>query len=635
MTDRLKAGERLGLGDKLVSPNGLFTLWMQPDNNLVLYRGTPEAGTAYWATGTLWLPQGQRPTTAEMQADAHFVLYDPDRVPRWVSGTWGPGFVEPYIVLRDDGNLVIYHRGDRPVWASGGVGGVGRIPGAGFVTQPDGTEAAVDRCGRLPPVVAGSSDLAPPTSGTVDVEGVAYIVTEQRRRLVNDVVEQAFLQDIAAMGVWPGQTIQGKALLAGDVAPIGPFPRRPGTLGVTDVITDPPDVTDAVTDTPHGQSATVEEPDAASVNEARLRILRGLRPSDSPGPAKTGFERASTLREVGVKLGVTVKGAAFGVDANASLDQTRRRSTVVASIRQVFYSVTFTPHGPRVGGMWDPDTDWDELAAFMGPGNPPLYVDSVQYGRFICVTAQGSFASTEIAGALKAHWKNATSGTVALDARTKEVLENCQVKVYTIGVPGRRNFQDLTDPLADLREVYRGGLAFSLDNPGAPVSFTCRHIADGTLAHVGLAAEYTEPLSARGEDLYDRPFEVFDGPDPGHGLVDTGIRVNPGDRVTVRARGRVWSGVIFSQPHGPEGWRGHGADPAAPLPQGTAYAFIIRFGDGKWIEAGPFWEGSPDSAGLLQLNVNDNIPWNGDSSKRWQVHVDVRRAGAEAVGIFV
>lgn len=52
----------------------------------------------------------------------------------------------------------------------------------------------------MPPVVSGSIDLSSTTSTWVDVGGVAYLVTEQRRRIVNDVVEHAFLQDIAAPG---------------------------------------------------------------------------------------------------------------------------------------------------------------------------------------------------------------------------------------------------------------------------------------------------------------------------------------------------------------------------------------------------------------------------------------------------
>jgi hypothetical protein len=625
--DRLRAGQKLEPNQQLVSANGRYTLLMQTDGNLVLYNGAPAIATAYWATGTEWLPQDQRPTSVVMQSDAHLVLYDAGGVARWGSGTWG-GFVDPYVVLQDDGNLVVFHDGSTPVWATGGPGGHGRIPAIGHVAAPQTLDHAVDQCGRMPEIVTGAVPLDNPTTTTVDANGVAYHVTEQRRRLVNDVIEHAFLQDIAGMGVWPGQVIQGRSLTGGDVAPIGPFPRMPGTVNL---------VTDVITGSPAPQSAKVESPNAASVDQVRRDMLRALNPADSPGLLKADFQRASTFREVGVKVGVSVKGSAFGVDANATLDQTYKQSTVVAVIRQVFYTATFTPDGPRAGGMWPKGTPLADLTRYMGPGNPPLYIDSVQYGRFICVTAQGAFSSSEITAALKAQYNATVNVSGSLDARSKEVLESSQVKIYTIGVPGRSNFQNITDPLAELQQVYRSGLTFSLENPGAPISFTCRHITDGTLAHVGLAADYVQPLSAQGQNVADARYQMYDG--PGGGLVDTGIRVNPKDRVTISAGGQISSGVVLSWPHGPEGWRGHKADPHAPLPSGTAYCLVARFGShpAAWFEVGPFWEGSPSTTfyGRLQLNINDNNTQNGSRNDQWTVRVDVERAGAAAAGVFI
>jgi len=382
----------------------------------------------------------------------------------------------------------------------------------------------------------------------------------------------------------------------------------------------------------------VPDPDSATVNQARRDIIRAVNPSDSPGLLKTDFQKASTLREVGAKLGITVKGSAFGVDANAALDLTHRQSTVVASIRQVFYSVTYTPDGPQAAGMWAQDrVDTDDLKPYMGAGNPPLFIDSVQYGRFICVTAQGAFSSSEITAALKAHWQASVSGNVNVDFRTKEVLESSQIKIYTLGVPGHGNFQNIADPISELQQVYRSGLTFNTQNLGAPISFTCKHIADGTLAHVGLAAEYTQALSAQGENVSDRQYQVFDG--PGGGFVDTAIQVNPGDRVSVRADGLIWSGVWFSGLHDADGWRGHNADGAAPLPSANAYCLIGRFGSNPadWFRVGRFWEGSPAAGkgGRLQLDINDPNTQNGDPNHRWTVHVDVTRAGAAAAGIYV
>ena len=647
MSDRMAAGERLDVNDSLVSANGRFTLLLQADGDLVLYRDGVAADNAYWSTQTWTLPAAARPVTAVMQADGHFVLYDPAGVPRWASGTWGPAFVNPYVLLQDDGNLVISDDSLIPIWASGEPGeagsiapvgdvadvsslrrAAGAIEAVGFAAEAPSLNKGINQLGRLPPVVSGPSDVGTSTIRSVDAGGVTYTVTEQKRVLVNELVEQAFLQDIASMGVWPGQVIQGRSLLRGDPAPIGPLPRVPGTINV---------VTDLITNQPHGQSAVVKKPTAGSVNNARRAIIEKIKPTDSPGILKVGIDKASTYREVGVKLGLSVNGQTFDVDANFSLNQTYKQTTAVAVIRQIFYSVTFTPSGPQAGGFWPKTVTFKDISPYVGAGNPPLYIDSVQFGRLICVTMQGAFSSSELIASLRASYEADVGGSVSLDARSKEILESSQVKVYTIGVPGRANFQDLADPISELQQVYQSGLSFNMQNLGAPVSFTARHIADATLARVALGAEYTHPVSAVGADVNDSSFQLWDG--PGGGLVDTGINVNPGDNVSVSSDGKIWSGVVFSGTHGPEGWPGYKAGDDYPLPGGTSFALIISFGGAarSWIEAGRFWQGSPPpgGGGRLLLNINDNNPYNGNPRDRWTSRVSVKRANAAAVGVFI
>jgi hypothetical protein len=654
MSDRLQDGQRLNVNDKLVSANGVYTLFMQGDGHLVLYKGQIDASTAYWGTSTYLLPANERPTYALMQGDAHFVLYDANGVPRWSSGTWGPGYVDPYLMLENDGTLVIYHSGTQPVWATSIVRGKGEFPARGYlpappvvtgpiITGPIGPvvidvplpapaggelNSAIDRLGRMPPVVTGSTSLGK-SSKPIDGSGVAYTLTEEKLELVSEVVEHAFLQDIGAMGVWPGQVIQSRALLSGDVAPIGPFPRQPGTIQIT---------TDLISNTPRPQSVSINDPDAAKVNNARRDLVNTINPADAPGLLKTSYERAYTMREVGVKVGLSVKGSSFSVNADATFDESYKSTVVVAVIRQVFYSATFTPQSGGASGFWpDGQVSYQNLAPYVGAGNPPLYVDSVQYGRFICVTVKGSFSSTDITIALKASYESAVKVGGSLDFKSKSVLESSEVKIYTIGVPGYGNFQGISS-VEDLQNVFKSGRSFSPQNPGAPISFTCRHIADNSLAKVRLAAEYTKPLSAVGADISRSGIPVYDG--PGGGFVDTQIRVNPGDYVKISAGGTIWSGVFASQPHGPEGWLpNHKADPQAPMPLARTYCLLHRFGTGSqgWIETGALWEGAvpPVSGGTLQLTINDPNTQNGDPKYKWSVSVDVKRAGAGAVGIYV
>ena len=118
MPSELAAGNSLRSGDRLTSPNGRFTLYMQPDGNLVLYDGPLTVATAYWATGTWTLPPEQRPTRADMQNDGHLVLYNDANQPAWGSGVFGPQFAGAKLVLHDNGNLVIHGPDGSAIWST-------------------------------------------------------------------------------------------------------------------------------------------------------------------------------------------------------------------------------------------------------------------------------------------------------------------------------------------------------------------------------------------------------------------------------------------------------------------------------------------------------------------------------------
>jgi hypothetical protein len=106
--DRLNVNEAREIGQQLLSPDSWFTLVMQADGNLVLYRNSDRK--PLWATGTTG---GSR---AVMQGDGNLVVYTSFGVAVWASNTAGnDGAI---VQLQNDGNLVIY-KGPTPIWASG------------------------------------------------------------------------------------------------------------------------------------------------------------------------------------------------------------------------------------------------------------------------------------------------------------------------------------------------------------------------------------------------------------------------------------------------------------------------------------------------------------------------------------
>ena len=106
MGDTLNAGQQLGRGASITSPNGAYTLTLQEDGNLVL----AARGEAVWATGT----DNQGADRADVQSDGNFVIYAGDK-PIWNTDTTGKKDVK--LVIQDDRNVVLY-AADGVAWSS-------------------------------------------------------------------------------------------------------------------------------------------------------------------------------------------------------------------------------------------------------------------------------------------------------------------------------------------------------------------------------------------------------------------------------------------------------------------------------------------------------------------------------------
>jgi hypothetical protein len=105
----LTANHELTANQSLTSCNGDYTLTMQGDGNLVLYKGS----TALWASNTA----GTAADEAIMQGDGNFVVYTSAGSPLWASGTAGnPG---ADLVVQNDGNVVVYSASGAALWATG------------------------------------------------------------------------------------------------------------------------------------------------------------------------------------------------------------------------------------------------------------------------------------------------------------------------------------------------------------------------------------------------------------------------------------------------------------------------------------------------------------------------------------
>jgi hypothetical protein len=110
---QMNPGTQLNPGDRLTSPNGLNTLEMQHDGNLVEYI---PGHVAVWSSGTS-VPR----SIFRAQRDGNFVVIAPGNQPQWDTGTGGqPGTV---IQIQNDRNVVAYAPGHIAVWTNHTAGG--------------------------------------------------------------------------------------------------------------------------------------------------------------------------------------------------------------------------------------------------------------------------------------------------------------------------------------------------------------------------------------------------------------------------------------------------------------------------------------------------------------------------------
>jgi phosphoribosyl-AMP cyclohydrolase len=106
----LEPGQALRKGQSVHSPNRRFELTEQTDGNLVLTRHKAGKVTALWGTMTL-----RRGAFTKMQTDGNLVVYSKSRKPLWASNTSRHGGA--FLAVQNDGNVVIYSKAKKALWS--------------------------------------------------------------------------------------------------------------------------------------------------------------------------------------------------------------------------------------------------------------------------------------------------------------------------------------------------------------------------------------------------------------------------------------------------------------------------------------------------------------------------------------
>jgi len=116
----LNANQIMGSGDNLLTNNGYYSLAMQSDGNLVIYRLVGGSATPLWSTG-----RAGTYAYVAMQNDGNLALYKSNNTWSWTSNTGGRPVDSRYkLVLQENGELNIYDPSNNIIWYANRPAGV-------------------------------------------------------------------------------------------------------------------------------------------------------------------------------------------------------------------------------------------------------------------------------------------------------------------------------------------------------------------------------------------------------------------------------------------------------------------------------------------------------------------------------
>ncbi len=342
-------------------------------------------------------------------------------------------------------------------------------------------------------VVPDGTTTALPNKERTTSNNSVIITTKTSTSLKKNLGEVALLSPSTGV-VFPGALVLGdEQLMDGQPTPIS-LPRSPATLSI---------------DLPG-----LKEPSATVVpnNSSVQKFVNEKLEEWNAGASKDGYVNAArstlnitqsfTSQQVALDLGFSAKWASGNASAQLGVSSSTERSVVVASYKQVFYTVTMNTPEPAASVFAESVELADVQRAFSAK-HPPAYVRSVDYGRILLVKMETTAVDTS--ANLKAAFEHATSGKVSasgdLKAKYENIVKNSSFTVLALGGGAETPIQLFSGAtegeLKGLKEYIQKDATYRRDNPGMPIAYQVAFLKDNRFATMGFTTDYTETQSVR------------------------------------------------------------------------------------------------------------------------------------------
>ena len=275
--------------------------------------------------------------------------------------------------------------------------------------------------------------------------------------------------------LWVGSLIQGDSYLGGlgSMQSIEIDQRAPLTISIDLTFSD--------------NMRVVEHPEKSSVGQAIGELITGATNAGHVAGSVCVFDKKEcySLDQSMLNLGFSAKYGLGAVAGQLSYSQSMEEHTITAYFKQRMFTVSMDLPSRPSDLFSDTFTQelLDEQVAMgnIGPGNLPVYVSSIAYGRIFLMTMTSTHSASAMMAALQAKYAS-VSGEI--EGSLQNVIDTSVIHIAALGGSNEAASAAITGSLNDYFTA-----AAPLTSM-VPLSYTLRSVRDNTIAYVSETSDY-------------------------------------------------------------------------------------------------------------------------------------------------
>jgi thiol-activated cytolysin len=282
--------------------------------------------------------------------------------------------------------------------------------------------------------------------------------------------------------LWPGSIVRGEDAQAGVLTPIG-APLAPVVFSIS---------LENIAGSPVG---TMEEPSLSAFREERNRILATEVTGATPAAIDFDVREVYGESQLSLALGASVSWPGGGeVAASFDFSSQEKKTKILVNFTQSYYTIDVdTPAQPQ--DFFVPDVTVEDLEPFMSAESPPVYVQSMTYGRRVIFSVETSETAQNIAAALQATYAGAVDVGASVSVEHQEMLADSTIRAFVLGGSGVDATAAINGFEGLVQYIQNGG-DYSKDSPGAPIAYKLAYL-DNAVTQLAFTTEYTERTCVR------------------------------------------------------------------------------------------------------------------------------------------